>query len=409
MTFPLELSAIRVSQPLGEFYVVALPARTLQKTTYIDPTRVSHVDRKRFFYRLLGAQRLSSIPRAKQIAHYIDTVEAAFPNSIILAANYVNNGVLQEDPETRWRIQVNENGCHKLVIPTDKPMASVVDGQHRLLGYLFCREERKDMELLCAIYMDLPHAYQAYLFATININQRKVDKSLAYEQFGYNLDEEDKSGWSPDKLAVFLTRRLNLDPKSPLNGHIKIAPIHDEEVVPASEGQWKVSTAAIVEGISKLISASPMRDRDFLHQQPAIMRSRDSLDEDSAPLRNAYLSGKDEDIYNLLAAYFEGAESHLWSKANSRSFIIKTIGIQALFDILRFIAQEHPMAEIPEKTDKWFEVASPVDFSDGVFQASNKGRVLVRNTILLLAGQIQVEELSDQQLYGELLTRYARG
>lgn len=61
---------------------------------------------------------------------------------------------------------------------------------------------------------DLPLAYQAYLFATININQRKVDKSLAYEQFGYNLDDEEPESWAPDKLAVFFTRRLNLNPES---------------------------------------------------------------------------------------------------------------------------------------------------------------------------------------------------
>ena len=225
--FPLKLPAIRVVQPLGEFYAVALSARALQKITYVDPTRIAKADRKRFFYQLLGAQRLSSIPRAKQIARYINTVEAAFPNSVILAANYISNGILQEDPNVRWKIKPSVDGCYQLEIPTDTQMASVVDGQHRLLGFNFCREDRKDMELLCAVYMDLPHAYQAYLFATININQRKVDKSLAYEQFGYNLDEEDRRGWSPDKLAVFLTRKLNLDPESPFNRHIKIAPIQD--------------------------------------------------------------------------------------------------------------------------------------------------------------------------------------
>src|SRR5437773_12282898 len=99
------------------------------------------------------------------------------------------------------------------------------------------------MELLCAVYMDLPHAYQAYLFATININQRKVDKSLAYEQFGYNLDEEPAKGWSPDKLSVYLTRKLNLDPRSPLRGHIKIAPIDAAELLPQRPG-WQISTAA---------------------------------------------------------------------------------------------------------------------------------------------------------------------
>jgi DNA phosphorothioation-associated DGQHR protein 1 len=203
-SFPLRLPALKVHQPLGEFFVVAIEAGTLQSITFMDPTRIDRVDRKAFWYSLLGAQRQPSTRRAKQIAKYIGTVEAAFPNSIILSANYINDGELQDDESKRWRIEAVYGSSFELVIPTSEKMASVTDGQHRLLGFDYCSAERRAMELLCAVYMDLPHAYQAYLFATININQRKVDKSLAYDQFGYNLDDEERTGWAPDKLAVFL-------------------------------------------------------------------------------------------------------------------------------------------------------------------------------------------------------------
>lgn len=406
----LSVPAIRVVQPLGEFYVVALSARLVRKITFIDPTRVASADRKRFFYNLLGAQRQSSRPRAKQIAHYIDTIEAAFPNSIILAANYINNGVLQEDPTVRWRVEKNGARCYDFVIPTDKPMASVIDGQHRLLGFDFCRDERRDMELVCAIYMDLPHAYQAYLFATININQRKVDKSLAYEQFGYNLDEEANKGWSPDKLAVFLTRKLNLDPDSPFHGHIKIAPVQQEELLPGTEGEWKVSTAAIVEGIIRLVSSAPATDRDTLHKQSVLLRSREALPDDTSPFRDAYRSALDEEIYSLLKNYFSEASSKLWAKASDRSYVRKTIGVQALFDILRYIGQDTDMAAIPGRAGKIFENSSVVDFSDGVYQASGKGRVLVKNTILLYSDLVKLTDLpeGDRELYAELLMKYPR-
>ncbi len=216
---------------MGEFYAVALPARLFRQVVYLDPTRIASVDRQSFLYKLLGNQREASGPRAKKIAEYINTVESAFPNSVILSANYNDNGALQENPESRWRIESATCGDY-LVIPSDARMASVIDGQHRLLGFDHCREERRDMELLCSVYMDLPQAYQAYLFATINMNQRKVDKSLAYEQFGYNLDDEKPEAWVPDKLAVFFTRRLNVNPASPLHGHIKIAPLEADLVFP---------------------------------------------------------------------------------------------------------------------------------------------------------------------------------
>ena len=139
LSFPLKLSAVRVDQTLGEFYAVPIPERLLRTVTFLDPTRIESVDRKAFFYSLLGSQREASIPRAKRIANYIDTVESAFPNSIILAANYINYGEFQVDEETRWRLEITKSSC-KLVIPSGAKMASVIDGQHRLLGIDYCME-----------------------------------------------------------------------------------------------------------------------------------------------------------------------------------------------------------------------------------------------------------------------------
>jgi DGQHR domain-containing protein len=256
--------------------------------------------------------------------------------------------------------------------------------------------------------MDLPHAYPAYLFATININQRKVDKSLAYEQFGYNLDEESNRGWSPDKLSVYLTRKLNLDPSSPLHGHIKIAPIYGDDLLPQTGG-WQVSTAAIVEGIMKLIASSPTRDRDLLHKQTQTLRSRESLPDDSAPLRDVYRSSRDEELFTLLRDYFSKVADILWISANERSYARKTVGIQALFDILRMLAAKKSIAEIPAAAEQILKGSSKVDFSDAVFQASGKGRVLVRNTIWLFGGRVKLGQLpeQDQKLYAELLAKYS--
>jgi len=409
--FPLRLRAIRASQPLGDFFVVALDAATLRQVTFLDPTRITSVDSKSFWYSLLGAQRQSSPRRARQIAKYINTVEAAFPNSIILAANYINYGELQEDEEKRWRVECVGDNLFELVIPTNGKMASVIDGQHRLLGFDYCDPERQTMELLCAIYMDLPHAYQAYLFATININQRKVDKSLAYDQFGYNLDEEEKDGWAPDKLAVYLCRKLNLDPHSPFHARIKIAPLNADLLFPdGSLPDWQVSMACVVEGSAKLISQNAKKDRDLLHRRVIGARSRSLLPMDSSPLRMLYLNNNDDDIYRLLTKFFAVADQQLWSMASLQSYIKKTVGIQALFDVLRLSIER--LGNNPSVTD--FEgilgASSSVDFSDPAFQASGKGRVRIKNTLLLFAEMISAEELpeADRPIYLELLGKYPK-
>jgi len=82
---------------------------------------------------------------------------------------------------------------------------------------------RQNMPLVCSVFLDLPNPFQAYVFATVNFNQKKVDRSLAYELFGFDTEDEPPQAWTPEKTAVFLTRRLNMDADSPLRGRIVVA------------------------------------------------------------------------------------------------------------------------------------------------------------------------------------------
>jgi len=174
-----ETAVIPVKQPLGEFYITKIPASILLNITYSNELRIISKLSDKGSYKLLGAQREERKSRLKEIGRYINTVESAFPNSIILAANYDEEGNFIDDDDLRWEIK-NVNGEYKkLIIPKELKIASIIDGQHRLHGFQYAKEERLNMELLCAVYLDLPNPYQAFLFATINVNQKKVDRSLA--------------------------------------------------------------------------------------------------------------------------------------------------------------------------------------------------------------------------------------
>ena len=83
--------------------------------------------------RLAGNQRPIEERRLGEIAQYIDTVDATFPNSIILSAN----GDTGED-ETEadhvgedWVIK-GAGGSGTLVIPQDARQASIVDFGNRV-------------------------------------------------------------------------------------------------------------------------------------------------------------------------------------------------------------------------------------------------------------------------------------
>ncbi|ETW10753.1 hypothetical protein ATO8_20499 [Roseivivax marinus] len=244
----------------------------------------------------------------------------------------------------------------------------------------------QDMNLLCSVFIDLPKALQAQIFATINSTQKRVDRSLTYELFGYNVSDEDEEYWTPDKLAVFFTRKLATDTASPLQGRITVAPKRDaalEEL--AEKAKWRVSTAVIVDGILRLFSSNPKRDANLMRKDEASPRSAltDGA-KDRSPLRDVFIEGNDALIYKMVLNYLKASEDVFWKNAREDSFILRTIGVQAIFDILRKIA-----AEAMDKKDirvEYFggvlEGAREIDFAADRFRnPSGSGRTEIRRAI----------------------------
>jgi DGQHR domain-containing protein len=72
---------------LGTFYVASLPAELLLKVAFADVMNAK-MKPSGEGYDPDGTQRIAQPRRVAQIANYIDRADSAFPNSIILAANY---------------------------------------------------------------------------------------------------------------------------------------------------------------------------------------------------------------------------------------------------------------------------------------------------------------------------------
>lgn len=388
--FPIKVRALKVEQDLATFYAVVLDAATLLKVAYSEVME-ARFDRENNAYTLEGTQREIQESRLREIRRYINRTDSAFPNSIILAANINESdgffSSVESDGEgaCAWEITEEDDGCW-LSIPTPDKVAVIIDGQHRLFGFVGADNEKLGMQLLCAVYLDLPKPYQAQLFATINSNQKKVDKSLTYELFGYNISEEPFSYWSPDKLAVFLTRKLNLDSDSPFKGRIKLAPRADE-LIGQSSGFWRVSTATVVEGILRLVTSNPKRDADALSTPHSKTRSalQGLAKNDKSPFRTAYINGDDVLIYKAVVNFFSAVNSLLWEKAGLDSYIKKTIGIQALFDVMKAVSSyciEHRDLS-KDLFENILESAKELDFSSESYkQASGSGRTKIKQAIL---------------------------
>ena len=399
--YPKKITALKISQPFGDFFICELTANDLLHLTFSDPLRFKDESGN-----LVGSQRIIDDIRVKEIGDYIQTVEAAFPNSIILSANYDQDGNLSEDNKLRWQVKkISNPNVYELIIPTREKLASIIDGQHRLNGFLKAPESFRDFQLLCSIYLDLPNPFQAFLFATINFNQKKVDKSLAYEQFGFNLDDEPPIGWSPEKVAVFLTRKLNSDHqgKSPFFNHIILAPQDDELLFEkrAQDSEWAISTSTIVDSIMRLFSSNHKKDKYQLHKFPIADRKRQILREDGTPFRKQYLAGNDLVIYKAIINYFSAANNILFKKASQHSYIKKTIGVQGLFDFFKRISVD----QLEQKRDISYDFYSPligevenVDFSNDFFQASGLGRGRIRNTLLIANGLLDLANVNEEDV-----------
>lgn len=388
----LKLQALPVEQPLGIFYVTKIKAKYLLNISYSEQLQYLEDGN------LKGSQRGIDKKRLKEIGKYIDSVEMAFPNTIILAANYEQyTGNIIDDDEKRWDVK-EKNGFAEIIIPTDEPLAAIIDGQHRLMAFEFIeKKERSEVELLCSIYFDLPNSYQAYLFATINGNQKKVDKSLALEQFGFNVSEEPRDAWTPEKLAVFFTRTLNFKNESPLQNKVKLSPKYHESLI-TEETDFTVSTATIVGGIIGLISSNPKRDRVEMGQKHLFKgRSRKLLGDirDSSPLRQEFINGKDDLILEIVKRFFVEVDELLWKTYKPDSYIFKTVGFQALFDFLKQILKEHSHIDLNFRP--FIEKFAHVDFSDDYFQASGIGKSRIKRVIYFANGLYEEPDLRGEE------------
>lgn len=373
-----EFFAIKVSQPYADFYQVVLKAELLLNLCFNNPAK--EVDNE-----IVGIQRDRSISRAKEIAAFIDSNDAAFPNSIIISANFDEEDRLI-DEKFKWRFEsVSElPGIYKLIIPDiTVKSCSIIDGQHRLLGFEYSR--RKEFDLTCSIYDALPPSGQASLFSTINFNQRKVDKSLAYQLFGYSLDESKRAYWTPDLLAVYFSRKFNQDSKSPFYNKIKYR-VEDE----VRDSDWSVSSAAFIDGVLSLISKKPKQDRYKINNSFSLGdrgRGRLTIENDNSPLRAFFIGGNDLAIEQVLIIFFSEVKKIFWTEALvlEKTVLVRTVGIAALFDVLKAYVKtiskidSEGMAKVTEYLNK----VSPDIFLDANnFPASTTGRKNIFNEFM---------------------------
>jgi DGQHR domain-containing protein len=204
----IKINVLKATQPIGDFYIGSMDSKTLCDITEFD---IRHLVRENEIESYLGIQRRLDPKRVEEIAEYVRTTDACFPTAVILA---VPAACALYDEKSRQLTLSNvpdpEEGHEPVIF---KDIARVLDGQHRIEGLRGFSD--RTFEVNVCIFVELDIAEQAYIFATVNLAQTRVNKSLVYDLFDLAKLR------SPQKVCHNIAVALDGTDKSPLYQRIK--------------------------------------------------------------------------------------------------------------------------------------------------------------------------------------------
>lgn len=345
------IPVLRVTQPVGQFFIGSLDSRRLCEITHFDVRRIL---KEREFETYLGIQRPLNPKRVQEIEQYVSTLDACFPTAVILSVP----GVCAAFDEARSLLTLSnyidtedESRCVFY-----RQIAKVIDGQHRIEGLKNFQGER--FEINVCIFVDLDVAEEGYIFSTVNLTQTKVNRSLAYDLFDL------AKAPSPQKLCHNIAVALDKNPKSPFHEKIKRLGV-------ATEGRFNetLTQATFVGALIVYISKDPVLDRDLYMRGKHPLRAG-AEESKTVIFRNMMIDGRDVEIGDVLWNYFDAIRERwprAWAATGTGQILNRTNGFRAFMRFLRhaYLNLTSP-GGVPSKKD-FSTICAKIDFDDGRF------------------------------------------
>lgn len=321
----LEFNCLRAAQPVGDIFVACVPHDKLIQITHFDVRRV--LEKERGVERYLGIQRPLDSRRVKALQQYVNFYDAAFPTAIIVA---VEEQFATYDEDRRTLTLSNVPRDEEVPTIAIRNIARVLDGQHRIAGL---REfDGAVFELPVTIFVGADIADQAHIFATVNLEQHKVNKSLTYDLYSLSKSR------SPQKTCHNVAVVLNRDEKSPLYRRIKRL-----GVTTGDGGFQPLSQATFVEALIGYIAVDEKGDRDKLLRGESLERATVD-DATKLPFRNFFIDDDDVQIVRTLFDYFDAIRERwpvAWSNRDRGNILNRTNGFRAF---MRAYAHLHELS-----------------------------------------------------------------
>ena len=315
MTDTIRFRCVEVTQPIGTFYVGAISAPDVLAISYADIRRIEARD----FERMVGIQRELVQKRVKELQQYVRNIDATFPASVILAIDSENAAY---DPKTQT-----------MVIKKDEKVARIIDGQHRIAGLQGFSGE---FDVNVTVFIDMDLEDQAMTFAIINLQQTKVNKSLAYDLYAFQTHR------SPTKTCHTIARLLNREIDSPLRERIKIL----GKAVQGGQGE-NITQATFVESLLTYVTPNAMVDRDRIRRGEEIEHFG-TQETTKFLFRDLFRREKDATIAKIVWKYFD-AIAEVWPtawEATERGAVLnRSTGFRAFMKFLGVICRAFPPVE----------------------------------------------------------------
>ena len=370
------LRCIPVDQPIGVFYIGAMEARDLVAISWADVRRIAPNEEQpsaveddgdspriigedqqvpdlveppdedviryedQGFERFLGIQRELSRSRVKEIKQYVQTIDPTFPTAILLAISSEHASF--------------DESTSELSVVRHSKVAKIIDGQHRIAG--LSELEGTTFQVNVAIFIDMDIQDQAMVFATINLKQTKVNRSLAYDLYEFTTSR------SPQRTCHDIAKFLNSRQSSPFQGKVKMLGV-------AREPTETITQATFVDRLLRLVSWDPMKDRDQLKRKKRLDPARGAREKRQI-FRNLFIKEEDHIIALILWNFFVAVQRKWptsWQEIERGNILNRTTGFGALMRFMRVAYLSMNMADQVVKADDYDPIMRKIDLADETF------------------------------------------
>lgn len=364
-------NAVLVRQPIGDILVGSMDAKLIEEITFFDVRRVMRDERD--IERYLGIQRPLIEKRVRELNQYVNFADATFPTSIIIA---VDSDYARYDSEKYLMTLSNTKIGEDVPSIAIRSLCRVIDGQHRIAGLKEFQGEHFQVPVSIFIGSDI--ADQAYVFATVNLEQTKVNKSLAIDLY------ELAKTRSPYKTCHNITVALDTKEGSPLYHRIKRL-----GVTTTNRDGELLTQATFVNGLIAYISKDPKVDRDQLLRGEKLARvsGEENL---KFCFRNMFIDEEDVKIGKIIEQYFLAVRDRwpgAWNFGGKGLILNRTNGYRALMSIFgriyNHVAAPGDFVE-KETFKKQFDKVDAKDdyFSTDNFKPGTSGEASLRNYLV---------------------------